>query len=250
MERNQLGVLIVENQVKSYSQLKNVVERVTPISFCVRAEDTDDALMKVVELNPDIVFLEYPLIGKTGSGFIKFLQTSLPGTTIVFVSESTQYAIEAIHYEVYDYVLKPVNRFDVVKIVEKVLEKKKLDIQTMINEIIENKFDDVRLRLNTSKGLLMINPDEIVFCKSDCAYTELHLTNRMVELSSLSLGKIQEILNPQNFLKVSRSIIINRNYFRKIIRSTGVCVLSANGVEYEIKGSKTQLKFFAKIDFE
>jgi two-component system LytT family response regulator len=250
MEKTQLGVLIVESEVTSYNQLKIVLERVVPVSFCVRAKDTDDALLKVVEGSPDIVFLEYPLVGKTGIGLIKFLQTRLPGSTIVFVSESTQYAIEAIHYEVYDYILKPVNRFDIVKIVGKVLSKKKLDYQSILNEIIDNKAEDVRLKLNTSRGLLMINPDDIIYCKFDIPYTELHLTNRMVELSSLSLGKIQEILNPQNFIKVSRSTIINRNYIRKIIRATGVCVLTANGVEYEIKGSKTQLKLFGKIDFE
>lgn len=250
MEKDQIGVLVVERVVTSYTQLKRALERVAPISFCVRADDTDDALLKVIELNPDVVFLEYPLIGKTGSGFIKFVQSKLPGTSIVFVSKSTQYAIDAIHYEVYDYLLKPFGRAEVKEVLEKVMQKKQVNIQSMLNELIENKLEDVRLRLNTPKGLLMINPDDILYFKSDASYTEVHLANRMVELSYLSLWKIQEILNPQSFVRVSRSTIINRNYIRKIIRGTNVCILSANGVEYEIKGSKTQLKVFAKIDFE
>lgn len=250
MGKDNIGVLIVESDADARNQLAAAIEANLLISFIEYAENTDDALLKIIETSPDIVFFEYPLVGNMGSGIIKFIQTKLQGTNIVFVSETINYAVDAIRYEIYDYLLKPVTKIGLKMIIEKALQRNQVNFELRINEIIEQKQDDKRLRLNTAKGFLIISPEEIIYCKSDGSYTELHLTNKSMELTYLSLLKIEEILVPLNFFRISRSILVNRNYIRKMHRTNCVFVLSANGIEYELKGSKTQVKIFSKTEIE
>jgi DNA-binding LytR/AlgR family response regulator len=250
MEKDKIGALIIESDDDALKQLVQSLESNPLVSFIVNAEDTDAALLKVIDLNPDIVFLEYPVKGKTGAGIIKFIQSKLPAKAIVFVSKTTDYAAEAIRFEVYDYLLKPVTKSELGRILEKVQLRKQPNLQSRINEIIENKLEDSRLRINTTKGFAIINSDEILYCKSYGAYTELHLTNNSKELTYMSLSKIEEILVPFNFVRISRSILINKNYIRKLLRTNYTFILSSNGVEYELKGSKTQVKALSKTEFE
>lgn len=250
MEKDKIGVLIVESDEEARSQLAEALDTDLAVSFILHAENTDDALMKVIEANPDVVFFEYPLVGKTGSGIIKFIQLKLPEIKIVFVSETTNYAVDAIHYEIYDYLLKPVTKTGLKLVLDKIRQRKQVNLESRINEIIEQNQEDKRLRLNTVKGFLIINSEDILYCKSDGSYTELHFTNKSMELTYMSLSKIEEILIRMNFFRISRSILVNRNYLRKMHRINCIFVLSANGTEYELKGSKTQVKAFIKTEIE
>ncbi len=250
MGKDQVGVLIIGSDTVDQGQLAQSFQSNPSVSFVEIAEDTDVALLKTINLNPDLVFLEYPLTGKTGTEIIKFIQSKLPETTIVFVSDSIEYAAEAIRQEVYDYLLKPIVKTELARILEKVQIRKKTNSSTRIREIIENTQDETRLRFNTSKGFVIVNPDEIIFCKADGAYTELYFTNKSTELTYLPLAKIEKIFDFYNFIRISRSMVINKNYIRKVFLKANKLVLSSNGEEYEIKGSRLPIRILRKIYLE
>jgi DNA-binding LytR/AlgR family response regulator len=250
MEKDQIGVLIIESDPVAQMQIIQSFQDISLFSFIETAEDSDVALLKIIELNPNLIFLEYPIKGKTGNGILKFIQTKHPDTTIVFVSESKEYAAEAIHHEVYQYLLKPIRKIDLEKILEKVHRKKKTNSGSRINEIIEKNQKETRLIFNTIRGIIIINPDEILYCKADGSITELHFTNNSIEFTALFLSKIEEILVPYDFMRISRSMIINKNYIRKVFLTTNALILSANGEEFEVKGSRITIRALAKIYFE
>lgn len=250
MEKDQVGILIIESDKIEQNQIAQSFQANPLVSFVEIAEDTDVALLKIIDLNPDLVLMEYPLKGKTGDGIIKFIQSKLPETTIVFISVSKEYAAEAIRHKVYNYLLKPIVKTELGRILEKVQLRKQTNSLLRLNEIIENSKEKALMRFNTSKGFIIINPDEIIFCKADGSYTELHFTNKNIELTYLSLSKMEKILDFYNFMRISRSIIVNKNYIRKVYLTANKLVLSSNGEEYEIKGSRLQIRILRKIYLE
>lgn len=250
MEKDQVGILIIESDKIEQNQIAQSFQANPLVSFVEIAEDTDVALLKIIDLNPDLVLMEYPLKGKTGDGIIKFIQSKLPETTIVFISVSKEYAAEAIRHKVYNYLLKPIVKTELGRILEKVQLRKQTNSLLRLNEIIENSKEKALMRFNTSKGFIIINPDEIIFCKADGSYTELHFTNKNIELTYLSLSKMEKILDFYNFMRISRSIIVNKNYIRKVYLTANKLVLSSNGEEYEINGSRLQIRILRKIYLE
>lgn len=246
MGKDEITVLMIESDRDEHQKMVHIL-RANPIESSLEiAEDTDVALIKIFEVNPDLVLLEYPLKGKTGTGIIGFIQSKLPQSTIAFISRSKDYAAEAIHFEVYDYLLKPLKKIEVNKLLEKAQIKKRTNSLARINEIIEKKQPDNILRFNTIKGFIITTPEEILFCKADGSFTELHFTSKNMELTFLYLSQIDEILSPYNFMRISRSIIVNKNYIRKVNLKSNTLILSSKGEECEIIGSRVILREFGK----
>lgn len=247
MNRNQVSILIIESDGNELQDIVRVLDATSIDTLIETAEDTDVALLKIIDINPHLVLMEYPAIGKTGAGIIKFIQSKLPQTKIAFVCKSKDYAAEAIHHEVYDYLLIPVNKVEVEKLLEKVLLNKSNNPEVRLMELIENKQPDLRLGFNTIKGYIIINPEEILYCKADGAFTEIHFVNKSTELTFLFLSKVEEILQPYNFIRISRSVIVNKNFIRKVYLKTNTVILTFNGNEHEIQGARIPVRALSRL---
>jgi len=245
MNKNQISLLIIESNPEDVNDIIRILD-VNSINIEI-AEDTDVALLKIIDTNPDLVLIEYPAKGKTGSGIIKFIQSNLPQTCIAFVAGSKDYAVDAIHQNVYDYLLKPLKRGDLEKILEKVILNKGNNPLLRIKNLINNKYQEVRLGFNTIKGYIIINPEEILYCKADGSFTEIHFKNKSIELTFLFLSKVEEILYPYHFIRISRSIIVNKKSIRKVYLKTNTVLLTANGEEFEIQGSRVPVRALGKL---
>jgi DNA-binding LytR/AlgR family response regulator len=244
----QICVLIIDSDKDSMKQTVTLFQENPLIKSIEGVDNSDDALLKVIALNPHIVFIEFPVKGNSGDQLFSYLNKRLPGTTLAYIAETKDYAYKAIQDGVFNYFLKPVIKENIKKIVQEVQLSIQTNIQSRINQIIEKIPEEIKLKLQTTKGYLLINPDEILYCKADGFYSELYLTDNRMELCYLLLAKIEKILVRYNFLRVSRSYVINMKYIRKIYRSSNTIVLSADGKEYEVKGSKLQIRNLSKLE--
>lgn len=247
MHKNQISILIIDSDTKGLQEIVRILNANSLHTLIETAEDTDDALLKIIESYPDIVMMEYPPKGKTGTRIIKFIQSKLPLTTLAFLCNSKDYAADAIQYEIFNYLIKPIKKIEIERIVEKVSLIKNNNPQYRIQEIIYSKQPDSRLRFHTIKGYIIINPEEILYCKADGAFTEIHLINKSIEITFLFLSKVEEILLPYGFIRISRSIIINRNFIRKVYLKSNTVVLALNGEECEIQGSRLPVRALGKL---
>lgn len=250
MDEHKICILIIDSEPKSLKRTIKMIQANTLVLEVGSATDSDEALLKIINSNPDVVLLEYPTKGKAGNELIKFIKTKLTETTIVYVSKSKEYAENAIRNEVFNYLLNPVSKVELEKIINKVALIKQNNIQARISQIIEKFPEEKRLRFQTTRGYLIIDPEEILFCKADGMNTKLYLTNSRIEYSFLFLSKLDEILSKFNFIRVSRSYLINRKYIRKLYRGNNTICLSAEGKEYEIKSSKQHIRNLSNFDTE
>ena len=250
MGERKICVLVVDNETTSLKRTLKMLQANSLVLKVESATDSDEALLKIINSNPDVVFLEYPVIGKAGNELIRFIKTKLTETTIVYVSKSKEYAENAIRNGVFNYLLNPVSKVELEKIINKVHLIKQNNIQVRINQIIEKIPEDTKLRFQTISGFIIVDPDEILFCKANGVYTDLYLTNDRVEYSFLFISRLDEILSKYNFLRVSRFYLINQKYIRKLYRSNNTIVLIAEGKEYEIKSTKEHVRNLSKLDTE
>jgi DNA-binding LytR/AlgR family response regulator len=250
MNKHKIRVLIIDSEPDSLNHINELLMANPLVSDIESAMNTDEALLKIIDSNPDLVLLEYPAQGNAAKELIRFIQTKLKETTLVFVSKTKEYAANAIHSAVYNYLLKPVSQSGLKKITSKVHLVKQTNIQERINQLIEKTPVGNRLKLQTLKGYLIVDPEEILYCKADGFYTELFLAGNHVEMCQLSLSRLDEILSKFDFLRVSRSYLINQKYIRKIYRRTNTIILASGGKEYEVKSSKLHVKNLSIIDTE
>jgi two-component system LytT family response regulator len=248
MKASEFKILIISSEPSSVSQTIKLLEENPLVSQVESVNDADTALLKIITFNPDVIFIEYPLIKTTVSSLIRFVKTKYPETVIAFIADSKIHAAEAIRHGIFNFLLRPFSNAEIVKILDKVNTVREKNNKFKINQIIDQIPETTRIKLQTTKGFLMLNPDEVIYCKADGVYTEFYLTSSRVELSYLFLSKVEELLQPFNFMKVSRSYIINMRYLRRIFRDNNAIILSVNGDEYEVKGSKKSVRILSKIE--
>lgn len=143
--------------------------------------------------------------------------------------------------------IKPVSPHEIRQLVSKVQQIKQSNISFRVQEIIEKSHEKIKLRFQIIKGYLLVDPSEILYCKAEGFYTEVYLFDGRMELSYLFISKLEEILKEYNFVRVSRSYVINTMYIRKLFSGKNIIVLSANGKEIEIKGSKPKIRILSQF---
>jgi len=193
MNNQKISILIIDSEQKSIDHAIGLLQANPSVSEIETAENTDQAILRVINSNPDIILLDYPTKGKAEKELIEFVKTKLTETTLVLVSETKEYAAFAIQNGIFKYLLKPIRQKELLKIINTVHEAKKNYAQSRIDQMIERTPEEARVRLLTTKGYFMINPDEIIFCKATGFYTELYLTRDRVELSSQFLLKFENV---------------------------------------------------------
>lgn len=250
MKKHKIGVLVVDSEQESRTRLTEILKVNSLVSGIEVTADSDEALFKLISMSPDLVLLEYPSPGKAGKELIKFIRTKNEHSIIAFVSNNKDYASLAIRNGVFNYLIKPVDPHELRQLVSKVQQVQQSNISFRVQEIIEKSPKKIKLRFQILKGYLMVDPIEILYCKAESFYTEIYLLNGRVEMSYLFISRLEEILKEYNFVKVSRSYIINTMYIRKLFSGKNTIVLSANGKEIEIKGSKPKIKMLSQFASE
>ena len=88
------------------------------------AQSVDSALSELNNFGPDLIFLDIKMPGKYGIEFVNDLHFADGKPGIVFVTAYDQYAIQAIKFQAFDYLLKPVNRKELKECIEKYIGKR------------------------------------------------------------------------------------------------------------------------------
>lgn len=226
MDRKDFNVLIVDDEPEAHFLLSSLLSEMKNVCVVGETDNTEKAVYCLVKHYPNLMFLGINMPDKTGMELVRLLRKRNVDVPVVFVSACKDYAIEAIRNEVFDYILKPIERTAFKKVIEKYQRLDKKDLPAKFMEVLHPIREDSKIRINWSYSYILINPAEIVYCQSDEEYTNIYLTNGKTEISNSSLSQIENKIKNLDFYRLGRSILINKNYIRANNKSTNktICV--------------------------
>jgi two-component system LytT family response regulator len=160
-----------------------------------------------------------------------------------------------LKYSALDYLLKPVEKNELKKAIEKSKSsrfKTSPEQITFLLEQIDTLKSSKKLRriaVSTAESLTFLDLDEIVCCESESNYTYLHLINGEKILISKTLKIIEDILDKDHFLRVSQSFLVNLIHIKKFVREDGGYLLMSNKMAITIAKNKKEslMSFFSKF---
>jgi len=218
--------LIVDDEERARDLMEILLMRLPGVEVCGKAGSADEALEMVIQQVPDLVFLDVQMPEKNGFQLVDYFRKYLLNTTVVFVTAHAEFAISALKVAAFDYLLKPVMmeqlnetvlRFRVERLHR--LQERKVD------RLLELSDKHSTLKFNTRTGYLLVKPGEIIYCEADVNYTTLYLGKSNAEVVTLNLGKMEELLVPHSFYRISRSVLVNTIYLKKADRQKKKCLL-------------------------
>ena len=221
-----LQVLVVDDERSARDLIINLLSDVNEVESVGEAENAEVALSKVLHLKPDVILLDIQMPMEDGFSLIEKLQKQDIQLEIIFITAYEKYAIRAIKYSAFDYLLKPVKKKELVSsLLELAKKKESSDIKEKFNTLIYQLSDHKKLKFKNRTGFYMIDPDDVIYCRADSNYTILELDSGKEFTVSMNLGKVEELLPELCFHRISRSTIINIHFLTMVDRKTMTCEL-------------------------
>lgn len=232
---NKLRAVLIDDEKNNLDLLSHFIKKycddVEIISECLTYKD---ALLKVDELKPDLLFLDIVLDENTAFDLLNDLK--FKKFNIIFTTAYDEYAVKAFRYNTADYLLKPILIDDLILAVEKVIAKAKelkflqpAQINNLSNSVLGKHPMDF-LTISGADRIDFIDPNEIIYMQSNGRYTEFILSdNKRKVLASKSLGEIHVQLNPSVFFRIHNTFIINLKHLININKKSGNYCEMSNG---------------------
>ena len=244
---NPIKAIIVDDEPEARDILENLLTDFSDIEILGKENSVDTALISILKHKPDIVFLDIDMPNKNGFELVKELKQLNLCPTIIFVTAYNHFAIDAIKHAAFDYIMKPVDIDDLQLCISR--------YQTEADEnLFSNKIDDLlaclrkeKIKFKTREGLIFIDPEEIIFCEADGNYTNLFLKGKEQKRTvTINLGSLIQIL-PNNFSRISRSNIINRNFLKEVNRKNKKCTLISSSDEFILDIPRNYIKELERL---
>ena len=235
-------VIIIEDEYSPRQMLREKLEQHFPdMEIVTECENVEDALIEILRLRPDLLFLDIQMPGKNGlwlaDELIRMKGDTFTPPDIIFTTGYTysEYLLKAFELAAVDYLVKPVVMENLEKAVARYRKRHETasGLQNLMDAISEEKL----LRLKSYNGLFLLSPDDIVYVEADRDYACAFFSNGTKEDIFERLGEIEKKLPAGIFLRAGKSIIVNRKYIRKISESTLQLVTSSTSYKVEISRS-------------
>ena len=130
-----MKAIIIDDERLARQELRNLLSVHKEIEVIAECNNAQSAKEKIAELNPDVIFLDIQMPGKTGLELIEEV-SALPD--VVFVTAYDEYAIKAFEVNAYDYLLKPVSPERLAETIKKLTLKEVSEKKENTTPLTEN----------------------------------------------------------------------------------------------------------------
>ncbi|HJD92274.1 LytR/AlgR family response regulator transcription factor [Bacteroides coprosuis] len=222
---SKINVAIIEDEYPAARLLSSMIKELRPEWNLELLPGSIEESVEWFEKNkhPDIVFLDIHLTD--GNSFL-FIERAKPLSFIIFTTAYDQYAVRAFTVNSIDYLLKPIHKErlnSAIERFEKLTAKQIVDYnaQSQIEEVLQNltsqtKRYRTRFLISAGDSFKMLSVDDIAYFYSENKITFAVKRNTEEDIINLSLDKLTEELDPDEFFRANRQVILNINSISRV----------------------------------
>ncbi len=227
-----MKALIIDDTRLARQELQFLLEKRKDIDILGEAENVDEALEKIRELNPDLLFLDIQMPGKNGFELLESLD-EVPH--VIFTTAYSEFAMKAFEYNALDYLKKPITE----ERLEKALERVRLshDVRRSDKkELTENS----QVFVKDGEKCWFVNLGEVRIFEIWDNYTRIYFKDQKPMIPK-TLQYMESRLDPEVFFRANRQQIINLKWIDKIEPwfSGTIRLYLKDGTEVEVSRRQT-----------
>lgn len=216
-----IRTLIVDDEASARERLANLLTTETGVEIIGECENGAEAIATIRAKKPDLVFLDIQMPEVDGFEVLRRLGRDLP--VVVFVTAFDRYAVKAFEVHALDYLLKPFKPIRLAAAVAHAREQLAARGESALTERIRALLDErsaadsmriTRVAVRRGERVRFIKTDEIEWIEAAGNYVVLHASGEKHTLRE-TLGAFEAKLPPRQFLRLSRSVIVNLEQVRE-----------------------------------
>lgn len=234
-----LRVLIVDDEPIARRGIRKQLDGDAEIEILRECSNGLEAVSSIEELRPDLVFLDVQMPELDGFAVVEAIGAeNMPA--VIFVTAYDSYALQAFEVNAVDYLLKPFDAERFHKALERARLRLRNDSLTDINHRLVNLLEDLnskhkyveRLVIKSQGRIFFLQVEEIDWIDAADNYVRLHV-GRESHLLRETVNRLEEKLDPERFLRIRRSVIVNINRIKELhpLFNGEYVIILTNGTE-------------------
>ena len=243
--------VIIEDEKPNAIRLKRIVEEIDASYQVVATIHTVTEAVDWFNNNPHPALALMDIRLADGLSFDIFSRVKI-SSSVIFTTAYDEYAIQAFKVNSVDYLLKPVEKEELVNAIEKA---RNLHVTASsdpyLSELLSYiKRKDVKYRTRFlfpyKDGFKTVNVSDIAFVYSEAKNTHLVLQNGSMQLAGQTMEELEEQLDPDQFFRANRQYIVNINSLDSIHNHFNgkLKIVVKNHEDHEIVVSKEKAPAF------
>lgn len=238
-----MKTLLIDDEPAANSELKSMLRSGHPqINILGEATNVKEALLKIKQLQPELLFLDIEMPGGTGFDLIRQLGNNAR-PEIVFVTSRNEFAFQAFNCAVLDYVLKPVEtkalKTAVERAEERICQKNSARrLEALLSNIDTATNSEKQIGIPSDTGVEFVMAGNIICCQGSEGYTHIHLNDGTRRTSSYPIGHYKKMLPTPDFFMTHRSFVVNK---RHVLKSSTDELALNRGLKAEISRRRKKL---------
>ncbi len=229
-----MKALVIDDSRLARNELKRLLRELDMVEIVGEAADATEAMEKIQELEPDLLFLDIQMPGKTGFELLEELEVS---PMVIFTTAYDKYAIKAFEYNALDYLQKPIVKERLVAAISKVASRKK-ELSHKDDNFL--KLTD-QVFVKDGEKCWFVTLREIEILEVSGNYTTIHFGDSKPMIPR-TLNYLESRLDPKNFFRANRQQVINLKWVGRIVPwfSGSIRFFMKNGTEIDVSRRQTQ----------
>jgi two-component system LytT family response regulator len=211
-----IRAVIIDDERLARNELKKLLLEFPEIEVIAEAANANEGIEKIDSLNPDLVFLDIQMPGKTGFDMLAELEKA---PDVIFTTAYDDYALKAFEVNALDYLLKPVEPRRLADALQKLhLEEHNeregmTDEEISVNKSLLHETDQVFVK--DGERCWFVKLGDIRLFESVGNYAKIYFgSNKPLILKSLNA--LEERLDEKVFFRANRKHIVNLRLIEKI----------------------------------
>ncbi len=205
-----LTCFIIDDEPLALQLLESYVSKTPFLRLTGQFSSAIAATSAVTQTPPDVLFLDIQMAELNGMEFAKLVPKN---TRIIFTTAFQQYALDSYKVNALDYLLKPFSYAEFHQAANKALE------WFQINQRIETPASNV-IFVKADYRLIQIELQNILYIEGLKDYLKIHLQNEPQPIiSHITMRAMEEMLPPQQFMRIHRSFIVQTSKIKVIERN-------------------------------
>lgn len=204
-----MRALIIDDERLARKELMSLLEEHPNINVIGEAANADEAYELINSENPDLLFLDIQMPGKTGFELLEMLD-DVPH--VVFTTAYDEYALKAFEVNALDYLLKPIQPERLSESLKKIKEEEKKEKGA--NDEKKLGIDD-QVFVKDGDRCWFVKLSDVRVFESDGNYIKVYFDNNKPMIHK-SLNALDQKLDQRNFFRASRKHIVNLSWVENI----------------------------------
>lgn len=233
-KNSHIRVVIIDDEGDARKIIEKLLSKYEFIKIVGKANEAERAKAIILKTKPDLLILDIQMPGTDGFQLLDEIKLYNISPDVIFVTARNEDVLKAIKHAAFDYLLKPIDPEDFDKAIQRFKSVVSTEsFQEKIDFLFENLNKTTKVKFKTTGGEISVEPEDLMYVFAEANKCQLYFGNNVKEHVIVNIGRAEEILPRDSFIRINRSYVLNIKYLKRIDKKTRKCYIEKAGEVFE-----------------